>query len=470
MELVYDHENRLSSVDLTGTGSLGGPSITGPARPEVSFVYDADGGRTLKRDVWGGSTAYVGNLYEERDGRHVNHVFLGSIRVASRERTEGDLYGTRIFYHPDHLGSTNLITGESGDEVHRVTYEPYGAEAADQAHPTPYLFTGAELDAQTGLYYMQARYYDPSIGRFLSPDSVAPEPGDPQTLNRFAYARNNPLRYSDPTGNDFWDEVKDFFHSLEKGVRKFLAQTERHFTRPLVHNPRRFLREHSQQIRDALVSGGISALAAALFTGGGSLAFYGVYAASGATSSLALSTPAGQELTAHVAGQLQRFGLTPRVSYIVSGVVLSVAVNAGAQSAFDALGTGHLFVDVDLGAPVSGQESALDWDVRMWGLDLKLRIGPELPVQQAVRSAIPLRAAEYGLVGSWAVSKSLNWVLKTVTKFARENLPALGVQARIGWFAAANAAVHGDMSYRLGSQTGAYDRDVSLWEELFGKL
>lgn len=66
---------------------------------------------------------------------------------------------------------------------------------------TDRLFTGQRLD-DTGLYYYGARYYDPTIGRFISADSIVPSIMNPQSLNRFAYALNNPLKYNDPTG--YW--------------------------------------------------------------------------------------------------------------------------------------------------------------------------------------------------------------------------------------------------------------------------
>ena len=59
-------------------------------------------------------------------------------------------------------------------------------------------FTGQRLDASTGLYFYHARYYDASLGRFISPDPFVQDPGDPQTLNRYAYVRNNPVNLVDP--------------------------------------------------------------------------------------------------------------------------------------------------------------------------------------------------------------------------------------------------------------------------------
>lgn len=67
--------------------------------------------------------------------------------------------------------------------------------------PTDFGFAGQRHDSNTGLVYMGARYYDPSLGRFISPDSIVQQRNDPQSYNRYAYARNNPLRYTDESGH-----------------------------------------------------------------------------------------------------------------------------------------------------------------------------------------------------------------------------------------------------------------------------
>jgi RHS repeat-associated protein len=72
--------------------------------------------------------------------------------------------------------------------------------------PTDKKFTGQRLDS-TGLYYYGARYYDAMIGKFISPDTIVPNPANPQSLNRYSYCYNNPLRYTDQTGH--WPEWLD---------------------------------------------------------------------------------------------------------------------------------------------------------------------------------------------------------------------------------------------------------------------
>jgi len=69
--------------------------------------------------------------------------------------------------------------------------------------PTDRQYTGQRWGDALGLYDYRARYYDPALGRFIQPDTIVPEPGDPQALNRYAYVLNNPLRYNDPSGHAF---------------------------------------------------------------------------------------------------------------------------------------------------------------------------------------------------------------------------------------------------------------------------
>ncbi|BCX05926.1 MAG: hypothetical protein KatS3mg053_3864 [Candidatus Roseilinea sp.] len=87
----------------------------------------------------------------------------------------------------------------------RQWYHPYGSvRASSGALPTKRTFTGQIAD-ETGLYFYNARYYAPALGRFISADPLVPEPGNPQALNRYAYVRNNPLRYTDPSGHCEFD-------------------------------------------------------------------------------------------------------------------------------------------------------------------------------------------------------------------------------------------------------------------------
>jgi RHS repeat-associated protein len=97
--------------------------------------------------------------------------------------------------------SDNTDSPNDGTVCFSAGYYPYGAEMDyTTTCGTNYKFTGYERDSETGLDYAFARYYNARIGRFMSTDPQAGDIGDPQTLNRYAYVRNNPVNSTDPSG------------------------------------------------------------------------------------------------------------------------------------------------------------------------------------------------------------------------------------------------------------------------------
>ncbi len=102
----------------------------------------------------------------------------------------------------DHLGSTTVVADAGGAAEGALRYSPFGVTLYEEgAAATDRRFTGQRWQDTNGLYDYRARWYDPALGRFISADTLVPEPGDPQSLNRFSYVNNNPLRYTDPTGH-----------------------------------------------------------------------------------------------------------------------------------------------------------------------------------------------------------------------------------------------------------------------------
>jgi RHS repeat-associated protein len=103
-----------------------------------------------------------------------------------------------MYIHTDGLGSPVARTDKNGNLISRTRYEPYGATAAGA---TPTIgFTGHVNDPDTGLIYMQQRYYDPYAGRFLSTDPVLTDAATGSSFNRYVYANNSPYTHIDPDG------------------------------------------------------------------------------------------------------------------------------------------------------------------------------------------------------------------------------------------------------------------------------
>jgi RHS repeat-associated protein len=113
----------------------------------------------------------------------------------------------RRWFVNDRLGSATVVIASDGNLEREVVYTPFGAEhQAAGANPRKIgNFAGHRSEAQTGLFYMRARWHDAATGTLLSVDTVVLEVSDPQSYNGYAYARNNPVRYTDPTGMFWWD-------------------------------------------------------------------------------------------------------------------------------------------------------------------------------------------------------------------------------------------------------------------------
>jgi len=109
---------------------------------------------------------------------------------------------TLTYLYGDHLGSTSLATDANGVKIGELRYTPYGGTRYTWgATPTDHRFTDQQELAALGLYDYGARMYSPSLGRFLSADTIVPNHANPQLFNRYSYAGNNPVLHNDPTGH-----------------------------------------------------------------------------------------------------------------------------------------------------------------------------------------------------------------------------------------------------------------------------
>ncbi|MDP3976178.1 MAG: RHS repeat-associated core domain-containing protein, partial [bacterium] len=247
--MTYYYLNRLAKTTDTQTGTIVENTYLGMKR--VTKTVTHLGGQA--RSGAAPETAYfIGDSYEvlpNSETRTYIHADLGGsqpLHIATIENKGGT--ETINYIHSDHLGSSGLVTDERGDIVELTSYFPYGEVRHDTTNGTfdeRHEFTGYEGsgetsglkwsglrrkprngrshgkkirdficrekrsphwgDGETGLNYANARYYDSEMGRFISQDFVSVfNPmeilDDPQQLHLYAYARNNPFKYTDPTG------------------------------------------------------------------------------------------------------------------------------------------------------------------------------------------------------------------------------------------------------------------------------
>lgn len=214
LNYVYDDANRLTSVDGTtytwdNNGNLlsDGTSIytynhsnqlTGVSQGGVNYSYAYDGlGNRLRQTVGSTVTNYLldtasGLSQVLADGINTYLYGLGRISQSSASSKE--------YYLGDALGSVRQMANASGGIVLSRNYEPFGTAYNEMGSSnTAYGFTGEWTDG-TGLVNLRARYYAPYLNQFIQPDPIVPDPDKPWEWNRYPYARNNPVNFTDPSG------------------------------------------------------------------------------------------------------------------------------------------------------------------------------------------------------------------------------------------------------------------------------
>ena len=123
-------------------------------------------------------------------------VYLYGLDIIAQQQSE------RLYYVHDGLGSVRQLVDTTGQIETNYAYDPFGVPLVGGDVYNPYQFTGEAWDAEVGLLYLRARYYQPEVGRFVMKDPLAGDVWRPGTLNRYVYVVNNPVNLLDPTGMD----------------------------------------------------------------------------------------------------------------------------------------------------------------------------------------------------------------------------------------------------------------------------
>ena len=190
-QYTWGYENELTQVVLPGTGGT------------VNFKYDPFGRRIQKSFTQSGTTTTTDYLYDganriedmDTNGNLLARYVQGRGIDKPLEQIAS---GTTSYYQQDGIGSVTSLSSTSGTiGTNTYTYDSYGNTATSATVVNPFRYTGREFDQETGIYFYRARYYDQTVGRFLSEDSVK---GISDGVNFYAYVHNIPVSLIDPSG------------------------------------------------------------------------------------------------------------------------------------------------------------------------------------------------------------------------------------------------------------------------------
>jgi RHS repeat-associated protein len=210
-ENEYDVLNRLTKTSMKkaapGTTSLQLVSTT-------ENRYNGNGKRIRKKVTEGSNVKQTDYYYQDGvvsftrniSGAKTTQNILGRAgNIISTERFQGSYADRFYLYNKDQQGSVMNILDDEGNFMAGYSYDDFGQTTAYGAtsFENEVCYTGGVYDASTSLYYLNARYYDPADGRFLTIDTYRGEQNEPNTLHLYAYCANNPVNFVDPSGHKY---------------------------------------------------------------------------------------------------------------------------------------------------------------------------------------------------------------------------------------------------------------------------
>ena len=203
---TYDSRDKLTKV------TSGDQEILG------QYSYNAQGYRIRQQNSDRGDIDYIYDgtaVIEERKGGNLLAHYRYAGKLCSLSTPQGNQY-----YHLDALGSTTELTDDQGGVIEYYFLDPWGVlEGGGNESINRRIFTGKEIDQNTGLIYFGARYYDPETARFTTQDSYLGKQDEPPSLHRYLYAYSNPTVYIDLEGYYSWKEFRqDAYQTINKVV------------------------------------------------------------------------------------------------------------------------------------------------------------------------------------------------------------------------------------------------------------
>ena len=227
---VYDAENRLSQVSMTKDGKTA-VIQQNIYNGEGQRIQKVDGDETTNYYYQNGVVAYTTDANGEQNSQNLIGTD-GNVLATERFQQNATQY---YLYNKDIQESTSSLVKEDGSADATYQYTDFGEttiQGDDQAK-NEVCYTGGIYDQSTGLYYLNARYYNPEDGRFMTEDSYRGEIMNPETGHLYVYCANNPVNYVDPSGHWFFALGVEFAASCivsYKNATQVAIDTKGNFT------------------------------------------------------------------------------------------------------------------------------------------------------------------------------------------------------------------------------------------------
>ena len=216
--------NRLTSISIDGL------------KEELALHYNADGIR-IGKTYWDSNGTPIYYSYVLDGKRIISETVTGAENYTlyylygADGSVEGFIYGNAYYYFQKNLqGDIIRICNCLGETVTEYAYDAWGiitsitgSMASTIGRMNPFRYRGYYYDTETGWYYLNSRYYDPNVGRFLSPDTILGANGGLLGYNLYAYCNNNPVNHIDPTGEGFLSNLWSGIKNVGKAVVKVAA-------------------------------------------------------------------------------------------------------------------------------------------------------------------------------------------------------------------------------------------------------
>ena len=216
---TYDAENRLSKVSVTDKDGKTAVIQQNRYNGDGQRIQKVEGSKTTNYYYQDGVVSYT----TDGDNIQTSQNLIGTDGNILATQRYGSDHTDYLLYNKDIQGSSTSLVKENGSADATYQYTDFGETTinGDNKVENEVCYTGGIYDQSTGLYYLNARYYNPEDGRFVTEDTYRGETNEPDTQNLYVYCADNPVNYVDPSGH--WIDTVLDVASLGYSIKEFMS-------------------------------------------------------------------------------------------------------------------------------------------------------------------------------------------------------------------------------------------------------